>query len=157
MSTTEINVVDSVTDMNTTGSNVSDYSNDNVTEEIILGPDFEDLPQATAVPIVFAIIFLVGVIGNSTLVYTVLRNKSMRNTPNIFVVSLSIGDLLLLVCCVPFSSTLYTITSWPYGAFMCTLNEYMQTLSLGVSVFTLTALSGDRYIGRYFVLSSRFI
>ena len=132
--------------MNTTVSNLSDEVNNNVTEAIILGPDIEDRPEATAVPIVFAIIFLIGVVGNSTLVYIVLRNKSMRNTPNIFVVSLSVGDLLLLLCSVPFSSTHYTITSWPFGAFMCNLNEYMQTLSLGVSVFTLTALSGDRYI-----------
>ena len=121
-------------------------STSNVTETFILGPDLEERPEAIAVPIVFAIIFLVGVIGNSTLIFTVLRNKSMRNTPNIFVVSLSIGDLLLLLFSVPFSSTFYTITSWPYGAFMCSFNEYMQTLSLGVSVFTLTALSGDRYI-----------
>ena len=128
-------------DVTTTPDNSS-----NVTDTFILGPDLEDFPEATAVPIVFVIIFLVGVIGNSTLIFTVLRNKSMRNTPNIFVVSLSVGDLLLLLFSVPFSSTFYTITSWPYGEFMCSFNEYMQTLSLGVSVFTLTALSGDRYI-----------
>ena len=103
-------------------------------------------PEAIIVPIIFAIIFLVGVIGNTALIFTVLRNKSMRNTPNIFVVSLSIGDLLLLLCSVPFASTLYSVTSWPFGESLCKFNEFMQTLSLGVSIFTLTALSGDRYI-----------
>lgn len=126
--------------------NMSGDTTANVTEPLILEPDVEDSPEATAVPIVFILIFLVGVIGNSTLIFTVLRNKSMRNTPNIFVVSLSFGDLLLLLFSVPFSATLYTITSWPFGEFMCNFNEYMQTLSLGISVFTLTALSGDRYI-----------
>lgn len=126
--------------------NMSGDTTANVTEPLILEPDVEDFPEATAVPIVFILIFLVGVIGNSTLIFTVLRNKSMRNTPNIFVVSLSFGDLLLLLFSVPFSATLYTITSWPFGEFMCNFNEYMQTLSLGISVFTLTALSGDRYI-----------
>jgi gastrin-releasing peptide receptor len=108
--------------------------------------DAEERPEVVIVPIFFAIIFLVGVIGNTALIFTVLRNKTMRNTPNIFVVSLSVGDLLLLLCSVPFSSTYYTLTSWPYGEGMCKFNEYMQTVSLGVSVFTLTALSGDRYI-----------
>lgn len=102
--------------------------------------------EAILIPIVFGTIFLIGVIGNAALIFTVLNHKNMRNTPNIFVVSLSVGDLLLLLFSVPFSSTLYTFTSWPYGEFVCKLNFYMQTLSLGISVFTLTALSGDRYI-----------
>ncbi|WAR08911.1 CCH1R-like protein [Mya arenaria] len=102
--------------------------------------------DAILVPILFAIIFLIGVVGNVTLIFTVLKKKSLRNTPNIFVVSLSIGDLLLLLCSVRFSSTLFTCFSWPFGIFLCKFNEFMQTLSLGVSVFTLTALSGDRYI-----------
>jgi gastrin-releasing peptide receptor len=106
----------------------------------------EERPEAIIVPVIFAIIFLVGVIGNTALIFTVLRNKSMRNTPNIFVVSLSIGDLLLLLCSVPFASTFYSVTSWPFGEGLCKFNEFMQTLSLGVSIFTLTALSGDRYI-----------
>ncbi|KAH3724005.1 neuropeptide CCHamide-1 receptor-like isoform X1 [Dreissena polymorpha] len=102
--------------------------------------------EAIIVPVLFAIIFLIGTVGNVALIVTVLKNKSMRNTPNIFVVSLSVGDLFLLLFSVPFSSTLYSLTSWPFGSIVCKLNEYMQTLSLGVSVFTLTALSGDRYI-----------
>jgi len=112
-------------------------------------PVIEEMPdniEATLIPIVFAIIFLIGVVGNVALIFTVLRHKNMRNTPNIFVVSLSVGDLLLLLFSVPFSSTLHTITSWPYGEFVCKLGQYMETLSMGVSVFTLTALSGDRYI-----------
>ena len=61
-----------------------------------------DMPESFAVPIVFGIIFVVGVVGNGTLIYTVLRNKSMRNVPNIFIVSLSLGDLLLILVSVPF-------------------------------------------------------
>lgn len=106
----------------------------------------EERLEAILVPVIFAIIFIIGVVGNVTLITIVLRNEKMRNTPNIFVVSLSVGDLLLLLFSVPFSSTLFTLVSWPFGTFVCKLNKYMQTLSLGVSVFTLTALSGDRYI-----------
>ncbi|XP_052810757.1 neuropeptide CCHamide-1 receptor-like [Mya arenaria] len=126
--------------INTTGDGVNSTPTVDVYEE-----PHENL-EAILVPILFAIIFLIGVVGNVTLIMTVLKNKSLRNTPNIFVVSLSIGDLLLLLCSVPFSSTLFTCFSWPFGRFLCKFNEYMQTLSLGVSVFTLTALSGDRYI-----------
>lgn len=34
------------------------------------------------VPIVFAFIFIVGVLGNGTLVIVFLRHRAMRNVPN---------------------------------------------------------------------------
>lgn len=70
----------------------------------------------------------------------------MRNIPNILIVSLSLGDFLLILVSVPMTSTVYTFTNWPYGAATCKINEFLQTVSLGVSVFTLTALSADRYV-----------
>ncbi|ELU00084.1 hypothetical protein CAPTEDRAFT_24752, partial [Capitella teleta] len=103
-------------------------------------------PMAIAAPIIFAVIFVVGVLGNGTLIFTVLRNKPMQNTPNILIVSLAMGDLLLILISVPFTATIYTFYEWPYGQSMCKMNEFLQTLSLGVSVFTLTALSGDRFV-----------
>lgn len=70
----------------------------------------------------------------------------MRNVPNILIASLSLGDFLLIIVSVPLTSVLYTFVSWPFGTVGCKVNHYMQTLSLGVSVFTLTALSADRYV-----------
>lgn len=108
-------------------------------------PLFVDRPEAYIVPILFVIIFIVGVVGNGTLIYIVTRNKNMRNTPNVYIVSLASGDLLLLLVSVPFTATIYTLPEWRFGTAMCKLNEFLQTLSLGVSVFTLTALSADRF------------
>ena len=107
---------------------------------------FSRSPEAYTVPVVFAIIVIVGVVGNGTLILTVLKNKTMRNAPNIFIVSLAFGDLLLILVSVPFTATIYTFTQWPYGETLCKLNEFLQALSLGVSVFTLTVLSADRYV-----------
>lgn len=121
---------------NSTGLNGTDEEND----ELYNGPEW------FVIPIVFGVIFLVGIVGNGTLIYTVLRNKNMRSTPNVLLVSLALGDLLLILISVPFSSTIYTFTDWPYGESICKLNEFLGTLSLGVSVFTLTALSGERYM-----------
>jgi len=43
-------------------------------------------------------------------------------------------------------STVYTFPSWPFGELVCKLGEFTVSLSLGVSVFTLTALSAERYM-----------
>ena len=116
-------------------------------------PLLSNKPEAYVAPIVFALIFITGVIGNGTLIFTVLRNKNMRNTPNIFIVSLALGDLLLILVSVPFTATIYTFNEWTYGPAMCKLNEFLQTVSLGISVFTLTALSGDRYMAIVYPMS----
>ena len=34
---------------------------------------------------------------------------------------------------------------WPFGAYMCKAGEYLREVSVGISVFSLMALSYDRY------------
>lgn len=46
---------------------------------------------------------------------------------------------------VPFTSAVFIHDSWPWGEFICKASEFTKDLSIGVSVFTLTALSGDRF------------
>ncbi|XP_046406691.1 neuropeptide CCHamide-1 receptor-like [Ischnura elegans] len=104
-------------------------------------------PETYIVPIVFAIIFMVGVLGNGTLVLIFLRNRNMRNAPSMYVFSLALGDLLVIITCVPFTSTVYTVDSWPYGVAICKMSEFAKDVSIGVSVFTLTALSANRFFG----------
>lgn len=102
-------------------------------------------PETYYVPVLFAIIFVVGVLGNGTLVVIFIRHRTMRNVPNTYILSLALGDLLVIVSSVPFTSTIYTFPSWPYGEFVCKLSETTKDISIGVSVFTLTALSADRF------------
>nr|CAH7748352.1 unnamed protein product [Callosobruchus chinensis] len=52
-----------------------------------LGPDteytpYDQRPETYIVPILFFIIFVVGVLGNGTLVIIFLRHRAMRNVPN---------------------------------------------------------------------------
>lgn len=113
-----------------------------------------ELVTAICVPIIFGAIFVVGVVGNLLLVFTVTLNRVMRTNPNVFLVSLSVGDFLLLLISVPFTATIYTIHEWNFGDAMCKVNVFMQSLSLGVSIFTLAAVSGDRFIAVVFPIAS---
>lgn len=62
-----------------------------------------------------------------------------------YILSLALADLLVIVMCVPFTSIYYTVEYWPWGAAVCKLSETSKDISIGVSVFTLTALSAERY------------
>ncbi|XP_017477288.1 PREDICTED: neuropeptide CCHamide-1 receptor-like isoform X1 [Rhagoletis zephyria] len=142
--------------MSTTTS-LADYSNhsaaDNSTAMDVNGMAATEIPfvpyvmrpETYIVPVLFALIFIVGVLGNGTLIVVFLGVRQMRNVPNTYILSLAIADLLVILTTVPLTSTVYTVDSWPWGSFLCTLSEFFKDVSIGVSVFTLTALSGDRY------------
>lgn len=43
---------------------------------------YDERPETYIVPFIFSIIFVVGVVGNGTLIVIFLRHRSMRNIPN---------------------------------------------------------------------------
>lgn len=51
--------------------------------------------------IVSCLIFVVGIIGNSTLLRIIYKNKCMRNGPNVLIGSLALGDLLYILIAIP--------------------------------------------------------
>ncbi|XP_034383125.1 neuromedin-B receptor [Cyclopterus lumpus] len=93
----------------------------------------------------YTVIITVGLLGNVTLVKIFITNSAMRSVPNIFISSLAAGDLLLLLTCVPVDAFRYFSEEWVFGEAACKLIPVIQLTSVGVSVFTLTALSADRY------------
>ncbi|KAK6489001.1 neuromedin-B receptor [Huso huso] len=97
------------------------------------------------IPSIYILIITVGLLGNITLIKIFITNSAMRSVPNIFISSLAAGDLLLLVTCVPVDASRYFFEEWIFGTVACKLIPVIQLTSVGVSVFTLTALSADRY------------
>uniref|UniRef100_A0A8K9UVN3 Galanin receptor type 1 n=1 Tax=Oncorhynchus mykiss TaxID=8022 RepID=A0A8K9UVN3_ONCMY len=105
-------------------------------------------PEAVIVPVIFGCIFLLGVVGNSLVMIVIGKIKARRNrsTTNIFILNLSIADLLFLLFCVPFQATIYSLPEWIFGAFLCKCVHYLVMVCMLVSIFTLVAMSVDRYI-----------
>ncbi|KAM9309136.1 galanin receptor type 1-like [Pholidichthys leucotaenia] len=98
--------------------------------------------------LVFGLIFVLGVLGNSMVITVLARSKpgKPRSTTNIFILNLSIADLSYLLFCIPFQSTIYMMSTWVLGAFICKFIHYFFTVSMLVSIFTLSAMSVDRYV-----------
>lgn len=51
--------------------------------------------------VISCLIFVVGIIGNSTLLRIIYKNKCMRNGPNVLIGSLALGDLLYILIAIP--------------------------------------------------------
>ncbi|XP_071964211.1 orexin receptor type 2-like [Antedon mediterranea] len=94
----------------------------------------------------YIIVFLFSIIGNSLVCITVLQNEQMRTVTNMYIVNLSIADILVTVLCVPWTVTYEVTHTWFFGATACSIISYIQLVCVGVSIFTLTFIALDRYL-----------
>ncbi|XP_053329351.1 G-protein coupled receptor 54-like [Spea bombifrons] len=102
------------------------------------------LVDAWLVPLFFALIMLVGLVGNSLVIYVINKHKQMKTVTNFYIANLATTDIIFLVCCVPFTATLYSLPSWVFGDFMCRCVNYLQQVTAQATCITLTAMSVDR-------------
>ncbi|XP_050402927.1 orexin receptor type 2 isoform X1 [Patella vulgata] len=95
--------------------------------------------------VLFIIVFIFGVTGNSLVCFAVWRNVQLRTITNFFLVNLAVADLLVIVICLPptFAQTFWE--TWFLGDAMCKIVEFLQNISVIVSVLTLTAISIERW------------
>ncbi|XP_076315738.1 orexin receptor type 2-like [Tachypleus tridentatus] len=90
-------------------------------------------------------VFVVGLMGNALVCISVYRNNTMQTVTNYFIVNLAVADFLVILICLP-PSVLWDVTeTWFFGAIMCKLVLYLQSVSVSVSVLTLTFISVDRW------------
>lgn len=93
-----------------------------------------------------AIAFLFGIIGNGALIAIILREVEMQETQNVYLFSIALGDFLFILVYTPFTIFIYGFKDWPFNDATCKFITCLQTFSVGLSVFTLTALTCDKYI-----------
>ncbi|XP_039370244.1 G-protein coupled receptor 54-like isoform X2 [Mauremys reevesii] len=112
------------------------------------------LTDAWLVPLFYALVMLLGLVGNSLVIYVVSKHRQMRTATNFYIANLATTDIIFLVCCVPFTATLYPLPSWIFGDFMCKLVNYLQQVTAQATCITLTAMSMDRCYATLYPLQS---
>jgi len=95
--------------------------------------------------VLYAAIFLVGLSGNSLVVYVVSRNTAMRTITNIFIANLAVSDIMMCLLAVPFTPAAVMLQSWPFGEVMCHVMPMALGVSVHVSTLTSIAIAVDRY------------
>ncbi|XP_075619599.1 melatonin-related receptor isoform X1 [Balearica regulorum gibbericeps] len=115
---------------------------------------------ATALAAVLIFTIVVDVLGNALVILSVLRNKKLRNaeaaanrgarTPrrdsgNIFVVSLSVADLVVAVYPYPLILSAIFHNGWTMGNVHCQISGFLMGLSVIGSIFNITAIAINRY------------
>lgn len=96
----------------------------------------------------YIIVFIIGLIGNSLIAYISSKNKFIPQhlQQNRMLINLCIADLMVIVVCCP--TAIYTNVTkiWTFGWIVCKLSYYLQGVAVTAGIFSLTALSLDRYL-----------
>ncbi|KAM8922005.1 succinate receptor 1 [Lycaon pictus] len=95
--------------------------------------------------IFYGIEFVVGVFGNTAVVFGYLFCLKNWNSSNIYLFNLSISDLAFL-CTLPMLIRSYSHGKWIYGDVLCISNRYVLHANLYTSILFLTFISIDRYL-----------
>ncbi|XP_053105463.1 kappa-type opioid receptor [Hemicordylus capensis] len=115
---------------------------------------YEDSQQnhtniSPAIPIiitaVYSMVFVVGLVGNSLVMFVIIRYTKMKTATNIYIFNLALADALVTTT-MPFQSTEYLMNSWPFGDVLCKIVISIDYYNMFTSIFTLTMMSVDRYI-----------
>ncbi|KAK1162841.1 melanin-concentrating hormone receptor 1-like [Acipenser oxyrinchus oxyrinchus] len=108
-------------------------------------------------PTVFGIIWLLGIIGNVIVIFTVFSKSKFRcrsSVPDIFIINLSVVDLLFLLGMPFLIHQLLGNGVWHFGETVCTIITALDTNSQFTSTYILTAMTLDRYLATVYPLTS---
>ena len=95
--------------------------------------------------LLYALTFLLGIVGNALVIYIFARNKHMRTVTNSFLVNLAVCDLLVVCLCMPFSVAMEAYDNWLYGDVLCRLVNFSQGLAVASSILTMAVISAERF------------
>lgn len=117
-----------------------------------------DLSPVNIVLIVlYGIIFLLGLLGNIFVIVAIVKFKSLRTLTNYFLLNLTVGDVLVILVCIPVTLGNNVYKKWIYGDVLCKLSPFIQGSAVGVSVLSLLSISISRYFAIYKPLSAKII
>ncbi|XP_028039287.1 neuropeptide FF receptor 2-like [Bombyx mandarina] len=91
-------------------------------------------------------VILLSFIANILLIVVAIKCNYTKNVTDIFLVNLSAADLLVTGICMPIQLSKAITLVWFYGETVCKIVNYIQGVAVAASVFTISAMSVDRWL-----------
>ena len=95
--------------------------------------------------IAYSVLFIVAAFGNLTVFITLFRNRHRRSRVNLFIMHLSVADLIVTFVMLPLETAWHITVSWLAGDIGCRLLMFCRAFGFYLSSFILVAISLDRY------------
>ncbi|XP_071496161.1 uncharacterized protein [Diadema antillarum] len=113
---------------------------------------YSDLTQLASVHTIFVALFLLimafGMAGNAMVIGVVWSHRSMRTPTNFYIVSLAVSDLLVITFVMPLKLVEYgaDIDYSIFNTVLCSFTAFVMPAFIFTSIWTLVAISVDRYL-----------
>ncbi|KAM7358565.1 uncharacterized protein ACRADG_003493 [Cochliomyia hominivorax] len=95
--------------------------------------------------ILYSVVCVVGLFGNTLVIWVVLRFSKMQTVTNIYILNLAIADECFLIG-IPFLLYTMRICSWKFGDYMCKAYMVSTSITQFTSSIFLLIMAADRYI-----------
>ncbi|KAL4228069.1 hypothetical protein ACF0H5_013505 [Mactra antiquata] len=114
-------------------------SADQIPEEMLFG-----IPHIVSI-VGYSSLFVISATGNLTVFITLFRNRNDKSRVNMFIMHLSIADLIVTFIMMPLEIGWNSTVKWMAGDAACRILMFLRTFGLYLSSFTLVVISLDRY------------
>ncbi|KAM4623185.1 neuropeptides B/W receptor type 2 isoform 1-T1 [Discoglossus pictus] len=96
-------------------------------------------------PIIYSVICVVGLTGNTAVIYVILKAPKMKTVTNLFILNLAIADDLFTLV-LPINIAEILLHYWPFGVILCKIILSIDLYNIFSSIYFLTIMSIDRYL-----------
>nr|ANO39058.1 GCR092 [Schmidtea mediterranea] len=111
-----------------------------------MGPPRDNLFLLIPLNIIYSIIFVLGILGNTATCLVISRVKFMQSPTNFYLLNLSVTDLLILIIILPQDLYQFWVHyPYPFGHTICFLKSYIGEICVCTSVLTVIAFTVERY------------
>lgn len=110
-----------------------------------------DIYSKLLVTVIYVVLFVIGCLGNSITLYTLLTKKSLQNlqsTVHYHLASLAVSDLLILLFSMPVElyNFIWVHHPWAFGAAACKGYYFLRDGCSYATAFNVASLSAERYM-----------
>lgn len=104
-----------------------------------------DLTSNAILTFIYFVVCIVGLCGNTLVIYVILRYAKMKTITNIYILNLAIADELFMLG-LPFLAMQVALVHWPFGKAICRVVMTVDGINQFTGIFCLTVMSIDRYL-----------
>ncbi|XP_045703434.1 probable G-protein coupled receptor 83 [Phyllostomus hastatus] len=115
----------------------------------------QDEPVQFWLVIGYTIVVFAAILGNWVLNHVIMKYKKMHTATGLFVVNISVTNMMLAFLSSPFTMVRYLCNSLVFGKMTCHLSRFAQYSCAYVTVLTMAAISLDRHRVMLYPLKSR--
>lgn len=82
--------------------------------------------STTIFGIIYTHIFILGLLGNISMMFLTLRHRHLQTVQNIFILNLAMSDVLMCLLSVPITPITNIFKTWFFGEYICHLLPFVQ-------------------------------